>query len=277
MSHQIENKCEFVSSVRQQLDSDKFIQLLASTTTFRGIPPDSMPFATLEDICLRTDITELSKNHPLELSEEGDVLFEILSGYVKICDRPDARFLDQQAIVRPSPALLAWRVPGELLGDFKFALPADDGDDSIVATDDCRLLRMPASLVKDLAKTYPQIYFNIASNLASKARKAGIRAQILRLPTIECKVAQLFIELIAERKTTEESRGHYVLNGTFRVDDLAAFIGYKERHTQEVIRELMHLGVIEHYKTRGSGRYEILDEAGLRHYFEDHLRESTEE
>jgi CRP-like cAMP-binding protein len=269
MSHQIDNKCLFASSIREQLKADEFIQLLTTTTTFRDIPPHSMPLAVLEDVCNRTDVIVRAKNEPLDLVSEGDYLFEILSGYVKICDPPGPN--DPPGMLDSERALLAWRIPGELLGDFKFALHDIPGNDQITVTDECRLLRIPTPLVHELALTFPQIYFNIASNLASKARKAGIRAQILRIRTLRGKVAQLFIELIAERKTSEESPGQHVLNGTFRVDELAAFIGYEERSTGGVISEMRNLGLIEHYNNKMSGQYEIRNEAGLRDYLECHL------
>jgi len=269
MSHQIENKCLFATYVREQLNADEFVQLLITTTTFRDIPPHSMPLAVLEDICNRTDVMVLSRNERLDLVSEGDYLFEILSGYVKICDPSSP--IGAPGAGDSEPALLAWRIPGELLGDFKFALPEVSGTDQITATDECRLLRIPASLIHELAVTFPQIYLNIARNLAAKARKAGIRAQILRIGPLRGKVAQMFIELIAERKTSEVSPGQHVLNGTLRVDEIAAFIGYEERSTGGVISEMRNLGLIEHYNNQLSGRYEILDEAGLKNYLERNL------
>lgn len=269
MSHQTENECSFASAIREQLKSDKFIQQLSTTTTFRNIRPDSMPLAMLEDICNRTDERILEKNERLDLVNEGDYLFEILSGYVKICDPPGPP--ENAGAHENEPALLAWRIPGELLGDFKFALPEIPGDDRITATDECKLLRIPAPLIREVAQTFPQIYLNIARNLASKARKAGIRAQILRIPKPPAKVARLLIELITERGTTEESPGRHVLNGTFRVDELAAFIGYGYRSTDDVLSELRGMGIIDHYQKQNSGRYEILNEDGLERYLQDHL------
>jgi CRP-like cAMP-binding protein len=269
MSHRNDNECSFASSIREQLKSDEFIQRLSTTTTFRNIPPDSMPLAMLEDICNRTDKMILGKNERLDLVSEGDYLFEILSGYVKICDPhgPNAN----AGAHEDEPALLAWRIPGELLGDFKFALPEIPGADQITVTDDCELLRMPAPLIHEVAEAFPRIYLNIARNLASKARKAGIRAQILRIPKVKAKVAQLLIELISERGTTEERPGQHVLNGTFRVDELAAFIGYGERSTDDVLTELRTMGIIDHFQKQNSGRYEIRDERRLKAYLQDHL------
>src|SRR5690242_18688202 len=113
MSHRTDNACSFASSVQEQLKSDKFIQQLTTTTMFRNMRPASMPLAMLEDICNRTDTTILGKNERLDLVNEGDYLFEILSGYVKICDPP--RPHENVAAHENEPALLAWRIPGELL------------------------------------------------------------------------------------------------------------------------------------------------------------------
>lgn len=278
MSHQIENKCLFASSVREQLDTDEFIQLLTKTTTFRNISPDKMPLAILADICLRTELKEVKRNEPLKLADEGEAVFEILSGYVKIQDRRDSKADKRQGIIKNPPALLAWRVPGELLGDFRFVQPDEPGEDWIEATDDCLLLRMPTPLIHDLAQIFPQIYLNIASNLASKARKARVRAQILRLPNISCKVTQLFIELLEERGTTEESPGQKVLNGRFWLDDLAAFLGYEDRATEGAVTELINQNLIKHFEdNKSSGRYEVLDPNGFKPYLERQLKKAAEE
>lgn len=277
MSHQIENKCLFASSVREQLDNDEFIQLLTKTTTFRNILPDKLPLATLTDICLRTELKEMASKEPLKLADEGEAVFEILSGYVKIQDRPESKADQRRGVIKSPPALLAWRVPGELLGDFRFVQPEEPGEDWIEATDDCRLLKMPTALIHDLAQIFPQIYLNIAGNLASKARKGRVRAQILRLPNIKCMVAQLFIELIQERKTSEESPGQHVLNGTFWLDDLAAFLGYEERATEGAVTELMDHELIKHYKNNVSGRYEICDPSGFKLYLEHQLKKAATE
>jgi CRP-like cAMP-binding protein len=272
MSHEPNDKYDFAFSIRKQLESDPHMQDIAKSTTFRDIPLDRIPLATLEDIYYKTNIKRLQKTQRLNLREEGEVLFEILSGYVKICDGPEVIVDEEQPNFDPPPALLAWRIPGELLGDFRFSEPEQASDDWISATDECKLLRMPTSLVHELAKSYPKIYFNIARNLAAKARKAGLRAQILRLPTIDCMVAQLFIDLIAERKTTEESLGHHVLNGSFSLDELAAFIGYKKRHPEGAVSKMIRRKIIGHYRGKGSGRYEILDESKLKPYLERQLK-----
>jgi hypothetical protein len=172
MSHQFENKCLFASVIREQLKTDEFIQLLTTTTTFRNIPPDRIPLAVLEDICNRTDVIVRPKNERLDLSNEGDYLFEILSGYEKICDPPGPH--DQLDNER---ALLAWRIPGELLGDFKFALPDVSGHDQITVTDECRLLRIPTPLVHELALIFPQISSTLP---VTWRRKRVKRAFVLR-------------------------------------------------------------------------------------------------
>src|SRR5262245_38095478 len=113
MSHETNNRYPFASSIREQFDSDRFIKLLASTTLFRGIAPALIPLATIENIYYRTSTKDLDKDERLDLLKEGDVLFEILSGYVKICDGPEASVDDDHGNFDPPPALLAWRIPGE--------------------------------------------------------------------------------------------------------------------------------------------------------------------
>jgi CRP-like cAMP-binding protein len=267
MSHE-ETSCLFADHIREQLYAEKFIQLLTSTTTFKDISPEQIPLATLEQICKELSLKTLQKGEHLNLASEGEVVFEILSGCVKIYDRQEE---EGEAETGKPRALLAWRVRGELLGDFEFARPEERDKDYIEATDESVLLRMPNHLLHDWAKDYPQIYLNIARNLAVKARKARIRAQILCLPGINYKTAQLFIELLNERKTLEdpENPGVQILNGTFRVADLAAFLGYQERATEGAITKLIQRKIIKHHKNNLTGRFEICDQALLQPYVKE--------
>lgn len=265
----------FVSELRKQLEADDFIQLLSDTTLFRGIPPASLPLNTLEEIFKVAELIPLNKNHHLPVVVEDlskAFVFEILSGFVKIYDRPVLKSEKRMGLTKNPPALLAWRIPKELLGDFQFTIPEAKLEDHIEATDKCRLLKVPASLVNSLAQRYPQIYLNIASNLASKANKARVRAQILRLPNIESMLAKLFIELLKERGTDSEASAAQVVNGTFRIDDIAAFLGYETRSTQAGIHNLIndhHL--IDHYDNQKSGRFIIRNEKGLHKFVEQEL------
>lgn len=270
------HNCTFASQIRERLIADEFIQLLTSTTTFHDIPPEQIPLAVLEEICAQTEIVTLHKNEPLEVKKQQNFVFEILEGYVKIYDQPVGQLEPGRNHNNP-PALLAWRIRGELLGDFRFANPKQESEDWIVATDECRLLKMPAPLLHRLAQRYPQIYLNIAGNLVAKANKARVRAQILRLPNIECMTAQLFIDLLAERATSDaENSGCHVLNGTFRIDDLAAFLGYEEHATQAAINKMIKSEIINHYKNKVSGRYEICKRSGLEPYLKRELRKAEE-
>jgi CRP-like cAMP-binding protein len=261
--------CGGVSELRKQLEQDEFIKLLSETTIFRNIPPSTLPLTILEEICQAANIIRLERNHTLPVAVD-DVskafIYEILSGYVKIYDRPISKTEKIRGVIKNPPALLAWRVPKELLGDFRFAFSQEKLEDYFEATDECHLLRLPASLVTRLAQTYPQLYFNISSNLASKAIKARIRAQILRLPNIQSKVAELFIELLEERKLDPEITDKKVVSGTFHIEDIAAFLGYGDHSTQGGIRRLINAGLIDHYQTRKSGRFEICDEQGLHRF-----------
>jgi CRP-like cAMP-binding protein len=277
MSHE-QTPCGFVAHIREQLDTDEFIKLLTSTTTFSNISPDQIPLATLEQICSELTLKPLLKNQHLNLVEEGEVVFEILSGCVRIYDRHNDDSDDEEtAVDNDPPALLAWRVKGELLGDFEFARPEERDEDYIEATDDCLLLRMPNQLLHEWARSFPQIYLNIARNLAAKARKARVRAQILRLPDINYMTAQLFIELINERQTSEdeENPGVQVLNGTFRIADLAAFLGYKKRAIEGAITKMIKRNIIKHHRNNLTGRFDICDAAALEPYLAE-LRQEDE-
>lgn len=274
MSHPRAFNCGAVSELRKQLELDEFVQLLSGTTLFRDISPVTLPPSTLEEICEAAEIIDLPKNGVLQVAAEDPskaFIYEILSGYVMIYDRPRSKSEERRGIAKNPRALLAWRIPKELLGDFQFAFPQAKLDDHFVATDDCLLLQLPASLVTRLAQTYPQLYFNIAGNLAVKAISARIRAQVLRLPNINAKVAELFIELLKERKADPEVTGKKVLRGTFHIEDIAAFLGHSDHSTQGGIRRLIKRGLIDHYDNQKSGRFEICDEDGLAQFVKGEL------
>jgi hypothetical protein len=259
--------------LREQLNADGFFQMLRSTTFFRDISLENLPLIVLEKICEQTKLIPKSRGETFRVDPpiEGESdLYEILSGYVLIQDRPNLPS-EKKAATRkiPPPAFLAWRVPGELLGDFQFSLPNHTVRDHIVVTDDCELLLMPSSLVKTIARYEPQIYLNIAANLALKAVKARVRAQILRLPTVKCQIAKLFIELLEERGTDPRIPDRDVVNGTFYIKDIAAFIGAGEHSTQDGIHLLIKNSVLKHYQNERSGRFEVCKtKAALEQYLE---------
>jgi len=267
------------SEIRRQLDSDEFIQLIAGTTLFESIPVDTIPLATIEELCAVAKIVPLKKNHTLLIESQNPaklMIYEILSGYVKIYDRPIPKSRKAKAENRNPPALLAWRVPGELLGDFQLTLPTTAPLDHIVATDDCQLLEIPARTIRRFAVSFPQLYLNIAANLASKAIKARIRAQILRLPNIESMIAQLFIELFNERKPNPGLTDRFLLNGTFHIDDIAAFLGYEYRSTQAAVHQLIEDKYLSHHRSKKSGRFEIADLQGLHSLVQRELDKAHE-
>lgn len=273
-----------MTQFRQQFDEDEFINLLKERTLFRDIPPAELPLVTLEEISRSVEIVRLPKNRPLDFSDQN-CLYEIISGYVKIYDRDPLGSKQQQQQkgqneIKHRQALLAWRVPGELLGDFNFACPRECPFDQIVATDDCQLLKIPYETVESLAQSHPQIYRNIAGNLATKAVNTRIRAQILRLPNINCMMARLFLEFLTERgydKDIAADGKPNVINGTFYVKDIAAFLGYKYHRTQSGVRALIKAKLLEHYpeNNKRRGRFAICDKKQLEGYLEEQSKDKT--
>lgn len=57
---------------------------------------------------------------------------------------------------------------------------------------------------------------------------------------------------------------------------MAAFLGYAERATEGAITKMMKCDIIEHYKNKISGRYEICDPGGFQPYLESELRKVEE-
>jgi CRP-like cAMP-binding protein len=254
--------------LREQLEKDEYIQMLGERTIFRGIRLAELPLPRLEKISESFRPVPLRRGGKLDLSKKGAV-YEIISGYVKIYDRALKAYEMGKRHVKNPPALLAWRVPGELLGDFRFTVP-EATLDQIEATDECQLLEMPSELLRELGRAYSEIYKNIAWNLAAKAIKERVRAQILQQPNINCMIAKMFLELLEERKTEEliqDGKKVKVVRGSFHVKDIAAFLGYEYHRTQTGMRSLIEEELLAHYKNHRSGRF-ICNKDGLSKYLE---------
>ncbi len=254
--------------LRKQLDEDAYFGALKERTLFRGLPPARLPLETLEEISDSIRVVQLRKNEQLDL-KQSDSIYEIISGYVKIYDRALKGWEKQKKSVRNPPALLAWRIPGELLGDFRFTKP-DAVTDQVVATDECLLMEAPADLLRRLAQDHPQIYLNIACNLASKGVKTRVRAQILRQPNAGCMIAKMFLELLAERgreEAVKDGKAWGLVKGSFYIGDIAAFIGYEYHGTQLALHALIKEGLLGHHGSVKSGRF-LCDEEGLLAFLE---------
>ena len=270
MSDPIPLSCS-VSHLKELLEQDEFFQIIMRTTLFRGIAPWTLPLALLEEICADAKVITLERVTPVKIepvTSENSALFEIISGYVKIQDRRPHPKERTSKDLKPPPALLAWRVPGELLGDFQLVGSSDTPKDYILTTDPCELLMIKTTTVRKIAAYDSRIYLNIAENLASKAVKARVRAQILRLPTVECMVAKLFLELLDERGTDPSIRENPVVNGTFHREEIAAFLGCGLRSTQKAISKLVKAKLINHHEHDQTGRYYIRDKNRLMTYVE---------
>lgn len=268
----------FMRKLMALLEADEFMSMLRNTTLFRDLPLEKLPLSTLDEISNAAKIVPLPKSKHLDLSQ-SESLYEIISGYVKIFDRAlTTREKKNIRNLKNPPALLAWRIPGELLGDFRFT-DSDAVLDRIEATDDCLLLELPAKLVKRLAKSHPQIYFNIACNLASKASKTRIRAQILRQPKVKSRIAMLFLELLAEREdepVDDYGEGWKLVKGTFLVNDIGAFLGYTWKVAERGLSALIKEELLDHHEHNRSGRY-VCNEAGLRKYLaEENAKQALE-
>src|SRR4051812_42242290 len=107
---------------QEELDKDEFSNILKGRTLFRDLPPAQLPLVTLDEIFSSVKIVPLAKNRKLNLRQSDD-LYEIISGYVKIYDRALKAWEKKEKSVKNPPALLAWRIPGKLLGDFRFTVP----------------------------------------------------------------------------------------------------------------------------------------------------------
>jgi hypothetical protein len=252
--------------LREQLEKDEFIKMLEERTIFRGLRPTELPLPTLEKVSESFKPILLRKGGKLDL-KKSDAVYEIISGYVKIYDRP--LMASEMGKKHDPRALLAWRIPGEMLGDFRFIVP-NTMLDQIEATDECVLLEMPNRLLRNLGETYWQIYHNIACNLAAKAIKTRIRAQILQQPNINCMIAMMFLEFLKERgaeELTQNGKRMEVLRGIFHVKDIAAFLGYEYSRTQGGLHELIEEDLLAHYQNHRSGRF-ICKKEELSRYLE---------
>jgi CRP-like cAMP-binding protein len=223
----------------------------AGSRLFESIGLDNISLSQLRRLAEGSRLVNKEAGETIEVTHQ--YVYEILSGYVAV--------YDQEA--RPR-SLLAWRVPGDLLGDFYFINPEAAGDfqDHFVATDSCRLLRFDADILRQLIQNYSILLWGISQQLARKAINSRIRAQIRSHKDSFAQMAQLILELIKERGLG--GKDGLSLIGTYTYHDFEDFLGCSYSAISKACDFLKRRRCIEHLEENANSRkFRILSRDSL--------------
>lgn len=252
-------------SLTENVNAD-FIRRLqeAQSQLLGSVGIENLSLYQLQKLAEGTDFITKEARDVIDVTHE--YVYEILSGYVAVFDH------------EPRPrSLLAWRVPGDLLGDFYFMNPgaASQFQDYFLVTDSCRLLRFDARILRQLIDSHSILLWGISRQLARKAINSRIRAQIRAHKESHAQIAHLFLELIKERGLGGEDR--QTLNGTYSYYDFEDFLGCSYSSVSKACKDLMDSRCIEHLEDNANSRkYNILNLNKLRGFAKDEERSAKE-
>lgn len=166
----------------------------------------------------------LKANKRLLLNRDRiDHVYLILTGYVVIW--ASSRFNRRRAF-------LAWRGPGQIIGEMRPLEDAEPSSATITTCDPCTFLEMTNKSFVDLANRSRLIYRNVAHLLVKKMVSERHRSEVIRATPVERKVAQTLLFLADERCGKDELKasGPLTIPGTIHQKELGAYAGV-ERET----------------------------------------------
>ncbi|BDI32616.1 hypothetical protein CCAX7_46670 [Capsulimonas corticalis] len=139
---------------------------------------------------------------------------------------------------------LAWRKPGQLLGEMEALYPDTDTISArLKATDKCELLEIPSKILINIADNTPAIYRNVCSLLIEKNFEHRRRADVLKLRTPLDRVRATLIHLRRERGYELDNK---TIKGNIRPQDIAGFIGEDPDRVTPKLDMLVEEGSIEY-------------------------------
>lgn len=171
-------------------------------------------------------------SHFITAEEEGEVVYVLLSGTVKIyVNQADGR-----------EVILAFLGRGDTVGEMSLADSAGRSA-NVVTTEPSRLLSMDRATFQSCLGTLPPLAHNLARLLANRLRFAN--EQILALCTLDVpgRVARQILAL-ADRYGHAESRGEVRIPLRLTQSDLAEIVGASRERVNQVIVELKQKGCI---------------------------------
>lgn len=235
---------------------------IKNTPLFQGVADE-----VIEALAPSSYICKLERNDKLyPMRQDEKYLYVIREGYFALRVRSEVLMWEKN--------FLAWRGPGQILGEFALLFLDIQGgklietDDfnllgtigELKATEDCELLEIEGSDFINAAIKDSNIYRNISRLLIKKMVEAGKRSEVIQLPTILKQVAKTLLVLIEERGYRP---GEKKIRGRIVHLDIAGYIGASRENVNKQMIELKNAGVIA-YTKEGDSEIEVLDENRLR-------------
>lgn len=195
---------------------------------------------------------------------DGKYLYVIRNGYFALRVNSDVLRWDN---------FLAWRGPGQILGEF--ALLFSEFEKGILhetedykllgligelkATGDCELLEIEGATFVRAANADPNIYRNVSCLLIKKMIQEDKRSEVIQLSPALKQVAKTLLLLIQERGYRPGTKK--IIRGRILQLDIAGYIGVSREHVNIQLKNLKEAGIISYGEV--DGKIAILDEDKL--------------
>ena len=241
-------------------------EYLAKTQLFEGV---KMP--QIQELFNKSRFRTLKANKKVLLNRDGnDLVYLILSGYVVIW--ASSRFNRRRA-------LLAFRGPGQILGEMRPLDATDPSSATIHTCDECTFFEMTNRSFVDLANKNPLLYRNVARLLVQKMASERHRSEVIRASPVERKVAQTLIFLAEERcgESALKPSSSLTIPGSIHQKELGAYVGVARETVNHPLVALREKNIISYEKKKRDYQITILNPQELKKLAKVRLKSARKE
>lgn len=181
--------------------------------------------------------------------DPGDACYIVRTGSCRVTrEHPDGRAIT-----------LANLGPGAIFGELAM-LDGESRSASVEATQDTELLALPATDVRALIRSHPQMAEKLVVALTRRLREANERISRQSFQTVPSRVAGVLDQLLAEDRVAPAVRDGVTIR--LRQSDLAQLAGTSRESVSRFLATLERAGVVQ----VGRGRVTVLEPVRLGAY-----------
>ena len=181
--------------------------------------------------------------------DPGDACYIVRTGSCRVTrEHPDGRAIT-----------LANLGPGAIFGELAM-LDGESRSASVEATQDTELLALPATDVRALIRSHPQMAEKLVIALTRRLREANERISRQSFQTVPSRVAGVLDQLLAEDRVAPTVRDGVTIR--LRQSDLAQLAGTSRESVSRFLATLERAGVVQ----VGRGRVTVLEPERLGAY-----------
>ena len=181
--------------------------------------------------------------------DPGDACYIVRTGSCRVTrEHPDGRAIT-----------LANLGPGAIFGELAM-LDGESRSASVEATQDTELLALPATDVRALIRSHPQMAEKLVVALTRRLREANERISRQSFQTVPSRVAGVLDQLLAEDRVAPTVRDGVTIR--LRQSDLAQLAGTSRESVSRFLATLERAGVVQ----VGRGRVTVLEPERLGAY-----------